>query len=305
MAKTKTKPTPTALTSELVNMDGISVDIGKVTTAEKTSIEKLNEALAALPVEQLCDGVDLTAGGKIKHTTVVVNDPLMPTNQAIGLSMSTAAAAAAQAAASKVSMDPNIASALAAIADAPKFRERAKTTSTQAVIDGSLIQVPAAVRDLPTNLYMDHNGNYVRGEADQIVKGLFGDLSSLVGLWAGKRGYAHKPLVWLSQMVYNYVELDRKVDYITPIVYGRPVYEGKDSKHTETITYIPSIPFNEEVDENNEGLLLTTLYRCFYHLTVRNMIRIAKEHGLSVLEVLRCIVGQYDRDSQPRPTVSI
>jgi len=279
---------------ELGNVS-VDVDLGEL----KSATDRLNQVLASLPVEELGDGTDLTQGGTLKSTTVVVNQPNMPTQEVLGFQMAQAAATAAKATAG-LSLDPNIASVLGALQEAPRYREKNKTTNTQAVINNQLVQIPASVRDLPGNLYLDNNNNYVRGEADQILKGLFGDLSGLVNLWAHKCGFGHKPLVWAGNTIYNYVELDKKVDYTSPITYDRPVFEGKDSKGTEPVSYTPSIPFNPEVDDDENGILLTTLDRWLYHLTVRNMVRIGKEQKLSVVEVLRCIIGQYDRDHKPR-----
>jgi hypothetical protein len=285
-------------TAPMANIE-VPVELGTVKPVVKTNYERLNEVIASLPVEKLGDGTDLTSGGKVKSTTIVVNQPLMPSNQSMSAGMGQALEAGARAAMDKA-IDPNIANVLSALQEAPKFREKNKTSNTQAVINNQLVQIPSAVKDLPGNLYLDSNGNYVRGEADQILLSLLGPVSSLANLWASKRGFAHKPLVWLGNAVYIYVETDKKVDYKATVNYDRPIYDGKDSMRTEPVAYHPAIHFNQDVDDNEEGLLLVTLNRFLYHLTVRNLVRIGKEHNLSVVEVLRCIVGQYDRDHSPR-----
>lgn len=298
ITRSKEAPLPMSPNEELGNLD-VQVDLGVVPTVTKSAADKIKEVIASLPVEQLGDGVDLTQGGQVRNTTVVVNQPTMPTQEALGMQMTQATAAGAMNALSKTS-DPNMASILTALADAPKYKEKAKTSSTQAVINNQLVQIPSAVRDLPANLYIDSNNQYVRGEADQILLGLFGDVASLVNMWAHRRGFAHKPLVWASNTIFHYVELDKPVDYTAPIVYDRPVYQGKDSNTIERISYVPSLPYDPAIDEDNHGLVIMTLNRFIYHLTVRNLVRIAKEQNLSLVEVVRCIIGQYNRDNSPK-----
>jgi hypothetical protein len=262
--------------------------------------------LATLPVQFSGDATDLTAGGKIKQTTVVINQPMMPTNESLGIMAAQATANAVGAAAEKVQLDPNISNVLSALAEVPTFKEKTSGKPTQAMIDGNLVQIPPQVRDLPSNLYKDRQEYYVRGEADAILNGIFGDLAALANMWAAKRGFIQMPLVYLGNVIYRYVELDKKIDYKTPIKYDRPVYDHEGhSKTTQPVTYTPTMPFNSEIDDNDSGLLLPSLHRWLYHLTVRNLVRMAKEQNLSVVEILRCIIGQYDRDHKPGPRVRI
>jgi hypothetical protein len=298
MAKSVKVPLPTAK-SDVGNMD-VNIDIG--TIKEPSPQEKLKEAIGSLPpIEGLGDGVDLTAGGKIKSTTLIINE--VPTLESINVGplMEGASRTAAASALSAIpGLDVNAASVLQGLANAPAYREKPRSMHTQVMIDNRHLAIPAQVRDLPGALYLDGGNNYVRNEADQILKSLFGELASLAESWAAKRGFRRDPFVWISQALYEYMELNRKVDYKCEIVYERPY--NKEGL-TEIIKYTPSIPYNSAIDDDDTGLLLQTLHRCFYFGTVNHLRSRARENNLSVIEILRSWIGQYHKDFKPVESV--
>jgi hypothetical protein len=299
MAKTIKKPIPVA-TLDVGNVD-IQADVG--TIKQPSAHEKLSEAIAALPVAFDGDGIDITAAGKVKGTTLIVNKTEDLNTVNTGGLMNAAVTTATNAAMSRIpGLDPNAAIALQGLAEAPRFREKPRTMHTQVMIDKRQLAIPAQVKDLPNGLYIDDNNNYVRGEADQIVKSLFGNLAKLAATWASNRGFSHKPLLWISQALYEYMELNKKIDYTTEILYMRPI---TDFGGTEKIIYKPSIPFTPEIDEAEDSILLLALGRCFYFGTVNHLKSRAKENNLSILEVLRAWIGQYDRDHTPVAKVNI
>lgn len=247
-------------TTESINLD-VNID--------KSPTQTINEVLASLPKGDLAEPPTNFNTGAF-----IANEPLMPTDQSKNYAMMESLAAAIDAG---TKSSPAHAQVLSALQTATTHREKISTLNTNVVVGQNVVQIPAAVRDLPNRLYRDSNNNPIREQADLIVEALFGkdDMAPTVFLWAAKRGFDLKPLVWISQQLFEYIELDKPVDF-----------KG-------------TIPFDAVLDENPESPIVHTLNRCFYHLTVKNLIRTAKEKNLSVIEILRSIFRQYDKDNQP------
>lgn len=232
------------------------------------------EGEVATPSEKLADILSELDSGLTEDAsqvqgeqeTVLRGEILMPDMTSISAEVNRAAAGNKTLAA----LDPSLAAQLSNIENALGHSETVRTVPSAFTAGNKTAQMPREVRDTANSLYYKKGRNgkpyYVRERADKLLEAIFGDeLSDQVKIMASNHGFHMKPLLWVAQSLWHDVEFDTSHEFVGEFA------------------------FNEAVDMDNKSALVKALYTCFYHMTIRNVQRLAKEHKISCLSVIRCI----------------
>ena len=157
------------------------------------------------------------------------------------------------------------------------------TDPTAVKIGDITATVPAPVRDKPNELYYmtSRTGrHYTRARADALLKAIFGEeLTPRVITAASCRGFDQKPLLWVSQNLWEHINLDKSHDY-----------DGMSAKE-DTPGFDPRFD-----DPDSGSIIIKLLSLCFELLTVKNLCRLARYHNMSVLFVIRAIMDDICKE---------
>lgn len=202
---------------------------------------------------------------------VVVNDPQMPTATSIAMNQNEALGAMKRADVA----DPKFAQLVSGIEAAMAAKDSISSTPTSVGLGNFVASVPAGTRDIPNSLYYKQTASgkhYVRERADALLTAIFGeDLSPRIFRAAANHGFGPKPLLWVSQVLWEHVNADKPHDF-----------EGESvSRHAQ--------PFRREFDENASSPVMRIMFEICDPLTVKNVSRLAGRYNLSILWVVRKI----------------
>jgi hypothetical protein len=163
------------------------------------------------------------------------------------------------------------------IQEALKTTEKENFSPSHYMRDGGAIIMPGSVRERPNSLYYRINSKgqvfALRDKADKITTVIFGDEAKRVYEAAARSGFNLKPLVYVSQVLYDHINNGIKHDY-----------EEYAKIHGDE-------GFDEDTDENGLSPWIQAMYLFLEQKTVKDLSREARYRNISVLTVMRCIMS--------------